>query len=137
MAIVDDAGEIRMLLRAQLGISSEFDVCAEGANGNEAIAIARGFRPDVMLLDNSMPELDGVDALPRILAESPRTAVVMLSAAADAQTLERAVSLGAAGCLVKSLGAGPLPQRLLEVLRGERTIQNVALNLCNEPADSP
>ena len=116
VAIVDDAAEIRMLLRAQLHKSIDFDVCAEAGNGTDAITIARELRPDVMLLDLSMPQLGGLEALPAILAESPDTAVVILSGAVDAEVSARAAALGAAGCLMKTLSGGPLPDRLRAVL---------------------
>lgn len=116
VAIVDDAAEIRMLLRAQLGGSAEFDVCAEAGDGADAIVIARECRPDIMLLDLSMPRLGGLDALPAILAESPGTAVVILSGSVDADISARAAALGAAGCLTKTLRGGPFPDRLRAVL---------------------
>jgi DNA-binding NarL/FixJ family response regulator len=116
VALVDDAADIRMLLRAQLQADPEFYVCAEGSDGTSAVVIAREGRPDVMLLDLCMPEMDGLDALPLILAESPGTAVVVLSAGVDPEVEARAATLGAAGCLTKTLRAGPLPDRLRAVL---------------------
>ncbi|MGQ0843300.1 MAG: response regulator transcription factor [Sporichthyaceae bacterium] len=116
MAIVDDAVEIRMLFRAQLAVCADFEVCAEGGTGEEAVEIARRHRPDVMLLDNSMPGMHGIDALPQVLVASPGTAVVILSGAVEPALARRAAELGAAGCLEKVLSAGPLPQRLLELL---------------------
>lgn len=117
VALVDDAPDIRMLLRAQLRTSGDFRVCAEGGDGRAAVEIAREAQPDVMLLDLSMPHLGGLEALPLILAESPLTAVVVLSGAVDAFVTEQAVALGAAGCLSKSLREGPMPDRLRAILR--------------------
>lgn len=107
-----------MLYRAQLQNSVDFVVCAEGGDGTDAVAIAREFRPDIMLLDNSMPEMDGIDALPYVLEASPDTAVVILSAVIEDGTAERVLALGATGCLAKTLRAGPLPERLRDVLSG-------------------
>lgn len=118
VVIVDDAAEIRMLLRAQLRTSVDFEVCGEGCDGVEAIAIARDLRPDVMLLDLSMPRVGGFEALPLILVESPRTRVVILSGSAQEEIADRAAALGAAGCLTKTLSGGPLPDRLRAVLAG-------------------
>lgn len=116
VAIVDDAIDVRLLLRAQLQASAGFEVCAEGGDGREAVEIARLLRPDVMLLDLSMPILDGFGALPLILAASPATRVVILSGSAEWEFAERARGLGAAGCLEKALRLGPFPARLIEAL---------------------
>lgn len=119
IAIVDDSEDIRALFRAQLVGDAELQVCAEGADGQSAIDIARRLQPDVMLLDLSMPGMSGLDALPLILAASPDTAVIVLSGFGRRGFADAAYALGARGFLEKNLPVGSLSDRVLAVLRGE------------------
>lgn len=116
VAIVDDSPEVRALWRAELEIGGEFTVCAEGSDGREAVEIARTYHPDVMLLDLSMPGHGGLEALPTVVATSPQTRVVVLSAMGRSQFSSAALSLGAVAFLEKHLPAGSLAARLHETL---------------------
>ena len=116
IAVVDDSPDIRALFCAELIAGGDFDVCADAADGQGAIDIARRLRPDVMLLDLSMPGMSGLDALPQILAASPATAVVVLSGFGRRGYAESACALGARGFLEKNLPVGGLARRLREVL---------------------
>ena len=62
--IVDDDDDVRVLIRTRLRVSGLFDVVGEGADGAEAVALAEEHRPSLMLLDVSMPGMDGLEALP-------------------------------------------------------------------------
>ncbi len=117
VAIVDDSTDIRQLWRRLLEVSPDFEVCADVGDGEAAVEIARRLRPDVMLLDLSMPGTGGLDALPRILAESPATQVVVLSGFGKRSYAERAFASGARGYLEKHLPAETLCARLLAVLK--------------------
>lgn len=121
VAIVDDSADIRFLWRAVLEISAEFEVCADAGDGRAAIGIARDLRPDVMLLDLSMPGMGGLEALPLILAESPDTRVVVLSGFGKRGFGDRVAALGACGFLEKHLPPETLATRLLAVLEGRPT----------------
>jgi DNA-binding NarL/FixJ family response regulator/HPt (histidine-containing phosphotransfer) domain-containing protein len=116
IAIVDDSPDVRALWRAELERSGEFEVCAEGDDGRQATEIALLQRPDVMLLDLSMPGLGGLHALPMVLDASPQTRVVVLSAMGRNQFSTAALSLGACGFLEKHLPVWTLVGRLQEVL---------------------
>ncbi|HZZ96113.1 MAG TPA: PAS domain S-box protein [Jatrophihabitantaceae bacterium] len=100
--LIDDVFEVRMLLRSALRISGRYDVVAEGSNGEEAIELAKLNRPDVLVLDMSMPVMDGLEALPRILEVSPQTRVVVYTGFDERGLAEQARALGAAGFLQKS-----------------------------------
>ncbi|MBA3741335.1 response regulator transcription factor [Sporichthya sp.] len=117
LVIIDDSPDIRLLLKLQFAASSEFEVCGEGATGQEAIDLSGRLRPDVVLLDLSLPDMDGLDAVPLILETSPRTQIVFHSGYALHEFAERAYELGARGCLEKSLRDGPVPDRLADVLQ--------------------
>jgi DNA-binding NarL/FixJ family response regulator len=99
--LCDDTDEIRYLLRVEFGFHPYLDVVAEASNGREAVARAAELQPDVVLLDVAMPEMDGLEALPRIKEVAPGSCVVMLSAFDTTQLRHRARELGAAACLRK------------------------------------
>lgn len=101
IALVDDAEELRLLVGLTLSLSGDFTVVGEAANGRDAISLAEAHRPDVMLLDLSMPEMDGLEALPRILAASPDTSVVVFSAFDEGTHGDEARRLGARGYVAK------------------------------------
>lgn len=101
--ICDDTRGIRMLLRTMLSAHSGVAVVGEAANGREAIDLARELRPDVVLLDISMPVMDGMEALPQILTVAPETAVLMLSGFSAPEIRQRAIAEGASIYLEKGI----------------------------------
>lgn len=76
VVIVDDAAEVRTLMKTRLRLSGMFRVVGEGSDGAQAVELARLHAPSLMLLDVSMPGVDGLEALPRILEAAPSTRVV-------------------------------------------------------------
>jgi DNA-binding NarL/FixJ family response regulator len=103
--IADDQALIREGLSLLLGQHPEVEVLGVAADGEEAVAMALQFRPDVVLMDLVMPGLDGVDATRQILSLLPRTQVVILSAYADDESVFAAINAGAAGYLTKDSGS--------------------------------
>src|SRR5581483_8646343 len=91
----------------------------EGATGADAISLAAAHQPAVMVLDASMPDMDGLEALPAILAASPTTRVVMFSGFGGTALEIAARTLGAAAFVEKSIPLRELPARLLEVVGAE------------------
>ncbi len=110
--IADDHGVVRAGLRGLLSAAG-LDVLAEAATGREALALARDLRPDVVLLDVRMPEMDGLQALAAIKAELPEISVVMLTVYASTEYLSRAIAAGAAGYLLKDAE----PEEIVRVVR--------------------
>jgi two-component system, NarL family, response regulator DegU len=98
--LADDHRMLRETLRRSL-TDEGFDVVGEAANGDEADRLAHQLRPDVVLMDVTMPEVDGVEATRRIVATVPDTRVVMLTMHADAEVVRRSVDAGATGYLTK------------------------------------
>lgn len=93
--LVDDTPEIRYVLRALLGGVRTLDVIGEAKDGREAIDLAQQHQPDVIVLDVSMPVMDGFEALPHITDVSPESTVVIYTAHGSAENRSRALSLGA------------------------------------------
>ncbi|GAB2973690.1 PAS domain S-box protein [Nocardioides montaniterrae] len=116
VVIVDDAADLRAVVRARLTISGLFDVIDEAGDGNEAWVLADGLQPDLMLLDTSMPEMDGLEALSLIRAVAPDTKVVIFTGFGEAGLADQARALGASDFVEKSLPIGELPGRLWKVL---------------------
>src|SRR6266498_2463203 len=110
--LVDDHPLTRSALAGLLA-QHGFDVVGEAADGEEAIASAADLQPDVILLDLSMPGLDGLSALPRLRGAAPSCEVVVLTASGTEENLLGAIRGGAAGYLLKS----EPPERIVEFLR--------------------
>ncbi|MEE6273553.1 PAS domain S-box protein [Georgenia sp. MJ206] len=118
IAIVDDAPEVRALLRARLRVGGAFTVVAEGGTGEDAIRIAREEQPDLLLLDVSMPGLGGLDAVGPVREVSPGTKVVMFSGFSEEGLEDRALGLGAAAFIEKSAPIEDVVAALLEIAAG-------------------
>jgi DNA-binding NarL/FixJ family response regulator len=111
--IVDDHPLTRNALAALLR-GHEFDVVGEAEDGQAAIDCAERLRPDLVLLDLSLPGMSGLDALPRLREAAPEAEVVVLTASGTDENLLAAIRGGAAGFLLKS----EPPERIVEFLRG-------------------
>ena len=111
--LVDDHPLTRSALAGLLR-QHGFDVVGEASDGEEAIEAAARLAPDLILLDLSMPGLDGLSALPRLRAAAPDCEVVVLTASGTEENLLGAIRGGAAGYLLKS----EPPERIVDFLRG-------------------
>ena len=103
VVVVDDAAEIRTLLRALLDQDDRFEVVGEGADGIEAVELAASLAPDLLILDRHMPRLGGLETLPEIARFAPRTNVILFTATASSGTYHAAISAGALDVLEKSV----------------------------------
>jgi PAS domain S-box-containing protein len=110
--IVDDHAGVRDVIRVMLQERREFRVVGEAANGLEAIAKAHALKPDVVLMDVMMPEMDGVEATRRIRAELPFIQIIALTTIARADSLHAIERVGAAAFFTK----GVETQRLIDQL---------------------
>jgi DNA-binding NarL/FixJ family response regulator len=111
--IADDHPLTREALSGLL-VANGFDVVGQAGDGAEAVAQAGVLQPDLVILDLTMPGVDGLTALPRVREAAPNTAVVVLTAAEDDTNLLTAIRLGAAGYLLKN----EPPERIVDFLRG-------------------
>jgi len=111
--LVDDDPRVRWSLVRLLRWSGRWEVIGEAANGASALELAAMHKPDLVLLDLSMPDGDGLSLLPRLCALFPRPLVVMLTAEPADVIREQALTLGAADCLSKMMP----PDELLATLQ--------------------
>jgi len=119
--IVDDHPLTREALSALLGAHG-FDVLGCASDGEEAIVEAARLRPDLILLDLSMPGLDGLGALPRLRTAAPESEVVVLTASGTEENLLAAIRAGAAGYLLKTEPPERIASFLDGVLEGEAAL---------------
>src|SRR5438552_14649371 len=115
--IADDVQDLRSMLRLALELSGRFTVVAEAMDGAHAVDLAAMYKPDLALLDLSMPALDGLEALPRILDASPATKVVVLSGFEEARMAPVALKSGAVAYLEKGVPPRRLVQALIEIMQ--------------------
>ncbi len=114
--IVDDAEDIRMLLRLQLGKLGLFEIVGEAADGVAAVEQARALQPDLVLLDMAMPLMDGLQALPLIREAVPDVRVIVLSGFNQATLEQEALAAGAARYVTKGGRARDLLDVIASVL---------------------
>ena len=114
--IVDDAIFMRTVLKKMLE-ENDFEIVAEASNGVDAIQKAKEFQPDVVTLDITMPEMDGVTALPEILKVSPNSKVIMCSAMGQQPMVIEAIKNGAKDFIVKPFQQQRVLQAIENVLK--------------------
>ncbi len=114
--VTDDAMFMRTLLRRMLEQNDEFEVLGEAANGLEAIEAAKHHQPDIMTLDITMPEMDGIHAVPEIMKVSPKTKIIMVTAMGQQSMVIEAIKLGAKDFVVKPFEKSRVYQAIKNVL---------------------
>jgi DNA-binding NarL/FixJ family response regulator len=119
--LADDHARFRQGIATLLAAQQDFEVVGEASNGHEAVQMARALAPDVVLMDVSMPVLDGLTATRRIRAEMPHVGVVVLTIACDRQTRAEAERSGACACLSKNCDLLALRCALMGAVRSARS----------------
>ncbi len=135
MVLADDVPDLRYLFKTVLEETGVFEVVGEAGDGRETVELAKTHQPDLILLDVSMPVLDGMAALPLIHEASPNTKVVILSGFDEERLAELALAAGASAYLEKGIPADELITRLIEVVRtGTSTTDSVPARPALSPA---
>ena len=124
--VVDDQASVRDLMRWTLEMDERFRVVGEASGGREAVALARHYQPDLVILDLAMPGVGGLEALPLICAVAPSAQVVVLSGLDPSDVADHAFSAGAAGYLCKGADPARLLAELHEILDAPTAVRPAA-----------
>src|SRR4051795_11642028 len=119
--LADDHRMLREGLRRSM-TDQGFDVVGEAGDGDEAVRLADKLRPDVVLMDVTMPEIDGVEATRQIKSTMPAIKIVMLTMHADQEVLAEAIRAGASGYLVKDCSTEEIASAVRLAMSGESAL---------------
>jgi DNA-binding NarL/FixJ family response regulator len=137
LVIADDHPLYRIALRQILCEQSNLEVVGEAGDGNEALELCRRLRPDIVLMDVRMPELDGIEATRVIKQEMPRTIVLIVTSFEDRDYLLESLKAGAAGYILKGATSEEIIEAIQQVLSGESPLnQGLAAQLLRHLIES-
>ena len=120
--VVDDHAVIRSGLRKFLMVNRDLEPVGEATDGVEAVQMAGACKPDVVLMDLMMPEMDGITATREIRQKYPPTQVVVLTSFSDANLVQGALQAGAIGYLQKNVTAAELGNAIRSAHAGRMTL---------------
>jgi DNA-binding NarL/FixJ family response regulator len=135
--LADDHAVVLKGLRALLGSQLGWRVCGEARNGREAIEKVSQLRPDIVIMDLNMPELNGLEAARHIRKELPQTEVLILTLHESEQMMRQALDAGARGYVVKSDAGGELVAAVEAVRRHRLFLSSRASQMLGEPSTLP
>lgn len=121
--LVDDQTLVRQGIQMLLEIEADIQVIGQAENGREALQLVEALRPDVVLMDVRMPEMDGVAATQAISARFPDTGVIILTTFEDDESVFGGLEAGARGYLLKDISSEEMAQAIRKVAAGEALIQ--------------
>ena len=120
VVLVDDHEKVRERLRSLLAQEPDMEVVAEAGNGRTAVETVINLKPDVVVMDVAMPELNGIEATRRIRIEAPEVKVIALSAHAENQLMMGMIQAGASAYLLKKSAVDELVNTIREVAASDR-----------------
>ena len=139
--ITDDHAIVRKGIRALLTTEPTLEVVGEAANGTDALPKIAALRPDVILMDLEMPELDGVETTRRLTASEPGARILVLTSFATEEKVFPAIKAGALGYLLKDSSPGELVSAIRDVYRGQSSlhpkIARMLLRELSAPPENP
>jgi len=116
--LVDDHAVVRMGLSAIINLQADLKVCGEAENGETAVRLAAELKPDVVVMDFSLPGMDGAEATAAVLKVSPTSKVLILTSFGTSADLARAMAAGAVGAVTKNLSNDELSSAIRDTARG-------------------
>jgi DNA-binding NarL/FixJ family response regulator len=122
VVLADDQRVVREGLASLLSLLPGIEVLGAASDGEEAVALVKRLRPDVVLMDLQMPRCDGVEATRLLREQSPASKVIVLTTYADDRSVLEALRAGARGFLTKDAGAEEIECAIAAVVRGEAAI---------------
>jgi DNA-binding NarL/FixJ family response regulator len=120
--LVDDHALVRRGFRRMLEDEPTFQVAGEASDGQEAVDLAEQLRPDVIVMDCALPQMNGIEASRRILAKLPETAILMLSMHSEDTLVKQAMEAGARGYILKNAMDLDLVSAIKKVAAGETVL---------------
>jgi NarL family two-component system response regulator LiaR len=136
--IADDHAILRKGIRVLLGTEPDMEVVGETGDGLETVAQARALRPDVILMDLVMPNMDGIEATRQITAELPGVHILVLTSFAADDKVFPAIKAGALGYILKDSGPAELVQAIHQVHQGQPSLEPaIALKMLQELSHPP
>ena len=133
--LVDDHAVVRMGLTAIINLQADLKVCGEAENGEAAVRLAAELKPDVIVMDFSLPGMDGAEATAAVLKASPSSKVLILTSFGTSADLARAMAAGAIGAVTKNLSNDELSSAIRETARGIPHLSPELRQTFNENAD--
>ena len=121
--LVDDHEMVRLGLKSFLNLQGDVEVVGEAGNGRDGIDLALELRPDVVVMDLVMPELDGVQATLELLKEWPEAKILVLTSYLDNEKIYPVIEAGAKGYMLKTSSAAEILNSIRKVYRGEEAIE--------------
>jgi DNA-binding NarL/FixJ family response regulator len=126
--LADDHAVVRQGFKMLLDAQPDMEIVGEASNGREAVESAETLRPDVVIMDVAMPELNGIEATRRLAASAPHTRVIALSMHKDSVYVREILRAGARGYLLKDSGAEDLVSAIRAVAKGESYLSPAVSN---------
>jgi two-component system, NarL family, response regulator DegU len=136
LLLADDHRMLRQSLRRSLE-DEGYDIVGEARDGLEAVSLTLDLAPDVVLMDVSMPGIDGVEATRRIMSATHAIRVVMLTMHADVDVARRALSAGATGYLIKDCSIDEVHQAIQQAVVGQLAVADTIADRMREPIAEP
>ena len=137
LLIVDDHSVVRRGLETLLGTFDDIEIVGTAADGNEAVQLAAERQPDIILMDLSMPNLDGFEATRQILAANPKIRIVALTSFSEQRKVFDAISSGAIGYLLKDSTPVELVEGVRAAFAGESPLDPKAARILIEGQRNP
>ena len=126
--LADDHAVVRQGFKMILGAQTDMEIVGEAANGREAVELAETLKPDIVVMDVAMPELNGIEATRRLFTNNPHIRVIALSMHKDSVYVREILRAGARGYLLKDSGADDLVKAVRAVAGGESYLSPAVSN---------
>jgi NarL family two-component system response regulator LiaR len=128
IGIVDDHEMIRRGIADFFRVTKDFELVGEASNGEEAVLLCKKFRPDIILMDLIMPQLNGVEATRQISCKYPKTKIIALSSYDDERLVPAALDAGAVSFIQKNVTMAELADSIRKTYNGFSTMSPMAMN---------